>query len=71
MEVPVPTAGSHSVLQAIAGVAVDAVQPAEPRHLPGGVPEVVDGQFVPDGLVPVDEAPNAPAVLNLYIFFQS
>ena len=57
----VPTAGSRHAPLAIAGVAVDVAQPAGPRHLLGGVADVVDGSFVQGGFVPVDETPNAPA----------
>ena len=57
----VPTAGSHHAPLVIAGVAVDVAQPAGPRHLLGGVADVVDGWFVQGGFVPVDETPNAPA----------
>ena len=55
------TAGSRYAPLAIAGVAADVVQPAGPRHLLGGVADVVDGWFVQGGFVPVDETPNAPA----------
>ena len=58
---PVPTAGSYAALPAIVGVAVDVVQPAGPRHLLGGVADVVDGSFVQGEFVPVGETPNAPA----------
>ena len=58
---PVPTAGSRHAPLAIAGVAVDVAQPAGPRHLLGGVADVVDGSFVQGGFVLVDETPNAPA----------
>ena len=57
----VPTAGSRHAPLAIAGVAVDAAQPAGPRHLLGGVADVVDGSFVQGGFFPVGETPNAPA----------